>query len=296
MTDYAHLSPHCLPIMALTVAERLEYMKQPRWIAYTRATEIIDELRSLLTYPKQPRMPNRLIVGDSNNGKTTLIEHFAEKYGEPCVDDDGNAVRPVVLTQAPTTPDEKGLYHSILNRFWDVRGSSKTVTELRYQALHLMRSCQVQMLIIDEMHSLLTGSPMKQREVMNALKFMCNELRIPIVGVGCREAVQILHTDPQHASRFEVMSLPIWKPDNEFRSLVASFERVLPLKKPSNLQDKRIAGHLHWICEGNLGNLHRLLVECAKEAIMSGTEMIDESIIKAHEWFRPTRGIRELPA
>lgn len=296
MSDFAHLCSDCIPTLALTTEERLESLKKPLWIGYGRANEIMEELKSLLSYPKQPRMPNKLIVGDSNNGKTTLIERFTKKFGEPYVDAEGNAVRPVVLTEAPTTPDEKGLYYSILNRFWDIRGSNKTVADLRYQVLHLMRSCQVKLLIIDEMHSLLTGSPMKQREVMNALKFMCNELRIPIVGVGCREAVQVLHTDPQHASRFDVLALPAWKMGKEFRRLLVSFESELPLRKPSNLHDEAIAGHLHWICEGNLGNLSRLLTQCAREAILTGSERIDESIIKRHEWFRPTRGIREQPA
>jgi hypothetical protein len=48
------------------------------------------------------------------------------------------------------------------------------------------------------------------------------------------------------------------------------------------------------ISEGNLGNLHRLLVACAVEAIKTGTEKIDKSIIEGKQWLRPTRGIREL--
>lgn len=296
MSDYPHLSPQCLPVMALTTAERLEYLKYPRWINYPRAKVLIDDLRELLTYPQQTRMPNILIVGDSNNGKSTLLEHFTEQFGQPYVDNDGNAVRPVVMTQAPPTPTESGLHYAIHSRFWDVRGSTKSIDFLRDRTIKLMKSCQVKMLIVDEMHSFLTGAATKQREVMCALKFLCNELKVPIVGAGIRESVQILHSDPQHRERFKVKSLPNWKADSEFCALVASFERLLPLKKPSNLRDGRIAGHLHWICEGNLGYLRELLMACAKEAILSGAEMIDLSIIKKHEWIRPTSGIREQPA
>lgn len=51
---------------------------------------------------------------------------------------------------------------------------------------------------------------------------------------------------------------------------------------------------LHAISEGNIGNLHRLLVECAKEAVKSGREQIDKTVIGSKAWVRPTRGIREV--
>ena len=69
------------------------------------------------------------------------------------------------------------------------------------------------MLIIDEFHSLLVGTPRLQRQVMNAIKMLCNELQIPIVGVGAKDAIRVLHTYPQHASRFDVAELPTWKLD-----------------------------------------------------------------------------------
>ena len=135
---------------------------------------------------------------------------------------------------------------------------------------------------------------MKQREVMNAIKLLCNELAIPVVGVGTREAVRVLHTDPQHASRFDVVSLPLWELDKDFQRLLAGFEKVLPLKKPSKLHQPETATLLHTISEGNIGNLHRLVVECAIEAIESGKEQIDKSTIESKAWLRPTRGIREV--
>ena len=69
------------------------------------------------------------------------------------------------------------------------------------------------MLIIDEFYSLLVGTPRLQRQVMNAIKMLCNELQIPIVGVGTKDAIRVLHTHPQHASRFDVAELPTWKLD-----------------------------------------------------------------------------------
>lgn len=294
MPEYKHLHPDFIEVMVMSKEQRIDLMDQPRWIGYTRASEILDVLQGLLSKPQRPRMPNLLVVGDSNNGKTTLIRRFCDLCGKSFVDENNDPVRPIILAEAPSSADEKALYISILERFWTPYRATDPVSKLRYQLIHLMRTCHVRMLIIDELHSLLTGTATKQREVMNALKLLCNELCIPIVGVGTREAVRILHTDPQHASRFDVASLPAWGLDKDFQRLLASFEKVLPLKNPSRLHTPELASRLHLISEGNIGNLHRLLVACAKAAIISGKESIDIDIVDGNKWIRPTRGIREL--
>lgn len=294
MSEYKHLLPDFFHIMGLSSAERLAFLDEPRWIGYDRAKLILDSLNALMIKPKRPRMPSLLIVGEPNNGKTTIIERFYDLCGKPYVNDDAEAVKPVILSQAPPSADEKSLYISLLERFFSPYRSSDSTAKLRYQVIHLFRACHVRLLVIDEFHSLLTGTAAKQREVMNAIKLLCNELRIPIVGVGTREAVRVLHSDPQHASRFDVVSLPLWPLNQDFQKLLASFEKVLPLKLPSKLHQPELASAFHAISSGNLGDLHRLLVECAKGAIESGEECITLEMVKDKSWVRPTKGIREI--
>lgn len=294
MSAYEHIHPDFRHLMLLSDQERIEFLDEPRWIGYQAAQQIMDTLQGLLHKPVRPRMPNLLLVGDPNNGKTTIVRRFRDLCGQGYVNEDAEPVKPIILAEAPPSADEKGLYISILERFFTPYRASDPVSKLRYQVIHLFRACHVRMLIIDEFHSLLTGSAIKQREVMNAIKLLCNELAIPIVGVGTREAVRVLHTDPQHASRFDVMSLPIWDLNQDFQRLLAGFEKVFPLKNPSRLHQPELATVLHAISEGNIGNLHRLLVECAKEAVKSGREQIDKTVIGSKAWVRPTRGIREV--
>lgn len=269
-------------------------MDQPRWIGYQTANLIMEKMRGFMDKPARPRMPNLLIVGEPNNGKTTIVRRFAELHGQGFVNDDAEPVKPVILTEAPPSADEKGLYVALLERFWAPYRATDPLPKLRYQVIHQLRTCHTRLLIIDEFHSLLTGSAIKQREVMNAIKFLCNELMIPIVGVGTREAVRVLHTDPQHASRFDVASVPLWELNKNFQRLLLWFERVLPLKDESTLHQPELAAALHAICAGNLGDLHRLLVECATEAINTGKERIDKEIVEGKAWMRPTKGIREI--
>lgn len=294
MSEYKHIHPEFRHIVALDDDERIAFLDQPRWIGYKSASNLLELLQDLLRKPQKPRMPNLLIIGDPNNGKTTLVRHFYNICGEGYVNDDSDPVKPVIVAESPPSADEKGLYLSLLSQFWAPHRRTDPTSKLRYQLINLCRSCHVKMLIIDEFHSLLTGSAVKQREVMNALKLLCNELMIPIVGVGTREAVRVLHTDPQHASRFDVYPLKNWELNKEFQRLLVDFEKVLPLKKPSGLSNPKLATALFSISGGNLGDLHRLLVECSKEAIKQRKEQICLDIIQSKSWLRPTSGIREV--
>ena len=292
--SFAHIHPEFREVMSCPDEQRLAFLERPRWIGYARAQLALDTMQALMNKPRQPRIPNLLIVGEPNNGKTTLIQRFKTLCGEGYTDENADPVRPVIVAEAPPSADEKGLYISILERFWAPYRASAPAAQLRYQVVHQLRESHVRILVIDEFHSLLTGSAVKQREVMNTIKLLCNEVGIPIVGVGTRDAVRVLHTDPQHASRFDVFPLPLWELNPDFQKLLAGFERVLPLRKPSALASPELATMAHAICGGNLGDLHRLLGACARVAITTGEEQITAKILRSKAWLQPTKGIREV--
>lgn len=292
--SYTHIHEKFRHIAMLPDAERLAFIDTPRWIGYSQANEVLDILQGLMNKVKQHRMPNLLLVGDSNNGKTTIIKQFVQKFGESYVDDDIDLVLPVRSIQAPPSANEKDLYISLINSFALPYRSSESVGKLRLQVIHAFRETRVKILIIDEAHSMLTGTARQQRLIMNSIKFLCNELEIPIVLSGTKDSVRILHTDPQHASRFDVAELPIWENNKEFRRLVGSFERILPLKNPSNLTQQENLNLIHSISDGCIGNVKRLLNECAIDAIKTGEEQITTKIIESKSWIRPTRGVRKI--
>ncbi|HCR88428.1 MULTISPECIES: TniB family NTP-binding protein [Psychrobacter] len=289
--SYLHVYKDFRHLVEYSDDDRLDFINEARWVNYEVADNIILELNGLLRFPKRLRMPNLLIVGDSNNGKTSIAHRFFRKHGMP-VEENGILVKPVIFANAPSSTNEKDLYMSILEALHMPYRTKDSASSLLYQVLHLCREYQVKMIMVDELHSLLTGTPRQQRQVMNALKTLCNELQIPIVGIGTQDAKRVLHTDPQHASRFDIVEVPLWKLDKKFQELLFRLESVFPLKNSSELHQPKTAALIHAVSRGNLGNIHRLLSVCAKDAILSGTEQITEDILTKNKDVRPTEGLR----
>jgi len=299
MNNYTHLTNECKSIVELGKQERINFINQDVVIEYSKVKKIHQILDSMLDRPKKPRPRNLLIMGESNIGKTSIIKSFEAKHDSYTLENEEGmsvVVRPVISALASEIAEVKHLYISILEEFWTPFNPADSLVKLRHQMFHLMQECNVQMLIIDEVHHFLRGTPKQQRNVMDALKNIGNKLMIPLVCVGIKEAELILTSDPQLASRFDIIKLTPWELNKDFRILLKSFEARLPLKKPSNLHEKDKATLLHLISQGNTGNLHRLLIECAEYAIENNTEEITLEIINKFKWVKPTNRLtpREL--
>jgi hypothetical protein len=136
----------------------------------------------------------------------------------------------------------------------------------------------VQVLLIDEIHNIIAGSWREQRVVLNTLRFLSNELQLSLVCFGITEAREAINGDVQLARRFDVVTLPRWKADDEFQQLVLAILRNLPLRQPSILTARGLKRILR-VTEGVTSKIFRLVNEVAIQAIETGTErLIDEAI------------------
>jgi hypothetical protein len=155
-------------------------------------------------------------------------------------------------------------------------------------AIKFLRAIKTKILIIDELHNLLSGNVQRQREFLNILRFIGNELQLSIVGVGIKDAYLAIQSDNQLENRFEPLILPLWKNDNEFTRLLASFGKILPLNRPSELLNEDIRSFILEKSEGTIGEISTLLTQAACEAIISGQEYIDLNILGRINYRSPT--------
>lgn len=294
--DLSHLNPKAREAMLLPQAERIAYIKKERWIGYPRAKEILAHLEDLLSHPKTDRMPNMLIVARTNNGKTRLMKKFMEKH--PADDNPGGPaiIVPVLYVQAPSTPDEGRLYDMILLKLCKRFRPSATPKEKLMIVLKELSQVNLGILAIDEINNLLAGSVTKQKQFLNTLKLIGNELQVPIVGLGTSDAIRAVQTEPQLENRFVPQILPRWNMDTEFRMLVASFEKVIPLRDPSDLQSVLIAAKLHAMSEGSIGELSTLLNMAAIKAITKGIEKITPEILDSCGFVSPSKRKQQTQA
>lgn len=272
----------------MTRDERIAKIRGGRWIRYARAEQITQQLGELLRHPKTHRMPNLLIVGETNNGKTALIRRFMQQH-LPTLGDHRTLSRiPVVVVQAPPIPDERRFYHAILTQVFQPFRSSYSAGRLQHEALRMLATVNVKMLIIDEIQHVLAGPLLKQRQFLNVVKYLGNELEIPIVAVGTKDALNAIQTDSQLANRFEPALLPRWTMNDDYLRLLASFEVALPLSHPSGLVESAIATKILILSGGLIGEISTLLSRAALIAIERGTERITSAVLETCGYVSPS--------
>jgi hypothetical protein len=211
---FSHLHPAARAVLDHSGAERIAWLRTDRWIGYPRAHQVLTILEDLLTLPVRHRMPNLLIIGPTNNGKTMIVEKFLRDHPAAPSADGEHEVMPVVLMQMPSEPDLKRFYAAILRAVpAPPRPPRALLAKVEDFTLRLLQRLGLRVLIIDEVHNLLGGSSAQQRAFLNVLRSLGNTLRIPLVCVGIREAYLAIRSDEQLENRFAPFALPRWQAD-----------------------------------------------------------------------------------
>jgi len=219
-------------------------------------------------------MPCMVLHGDSNIGKTLIVAKFQREHPDRFDEVKGVERRDVVGMQMPATPDQHRFYSALLFELGAPHSASASLSVLERLARELLRRIAPRMLIVDEVHHLLAGNYREQRASLNLLKFLANDLKFSIVVVGTADAPLALASDPQMISRFTPFEIPRWRESDDLRRLLGAFERVLPLRKPSDLMQRPIVQFILVASGGLTGEISRLLNEAASLAVLDGSEQI----------------------
>ena len=287
--DLAHLRPEVHELAQRPAAERLARQPVHRWIGYTRAAQAVGRLERMLDCePGRVRPRCLLIVGPTNNGKTAIAERFLRDHPQRTSEGGEHEVIPVLLVQMPPAPTVARLYAAILAGL-GVPGSLHERSADREGAVRrLLHRVGCRMLVLDELHNLLAAPTQRQRELLNLLRYLGNDLRIPLACLGTREAYLAVRSDDQLENRFEPFLLPSWEDGPEFGRLLASFEAVLPLREPSGLGAPALRAQVLRRSEGTIGEVTALLAAAADAALLAGEERIGNAALERADYQPPT--------
>ena len=288
--DYPHLHDSVRSVVTEDGESRIRRIRADRWIGYARADAALSAFEELLAFPKRTRMPNRLLCGPTNNGKSMLLERFRRAHPPVAagVTSDGIANVPVLKIQMPPGPDERRFFGAILDALAVPRLASESVSRRQDSAMGVMQSTGVSLLIIDEVHNLLSGTQLQQRRMLNLLRWLGNELQIPIIAAGTAEALHAIQSDDQLANRFEPIALPRWGYGEEYRELLRTLEALLPLRRPSYLAKPAPAQKVLAAAEGILGEVVAILTRAAVRAVTTGSEAITLEMIDGCGFLSPS--------
>jgi hypothetical protein len=274
MTEYPHLLTAYRQYAEMGIEERVAWIRADRWLETADARAALTRLEDLLSYPPRDRMPCLLLYGDTGMGKTKIIRKFLRDH-QPIFDrGTGVTSMPVVAMQMPAEPVERDVYGELVNAMSAPGPSGDATFRLKTTCRTLMRRMSVRMLIIDEIHAMLTGTYRQQRVFLNVIRFLANDLKVPLICAGTGLARQALLTDAQLAERFEAIHLKRWSNTQELAQLLASLGSILPLREPSQLGTAAVRRKVLDMTDGVTVRIFRLIETVAVEAVRNGNERV----------------------
>jgi hypothetical protein len=226
-----HLSPKTRELLDKPIEERIAHIQKDSWIPYSQANKILQQLEDLLQHPKCDRMPNLAISAQTNNGKTRLMKHFLSLH-QANETSSGPIAAPVFYVQSPSIPEESRLYSAILLKLCKKFRPSAPPQEKLVLVLDALSKIEIRILALDEVNFTEVGTAAKQKRFLNALRYLANELRISIVCLGTEEMMRVIRSVSSVENRFPPINLPRWRTDDEFRQLLASFEKINSEQRP----------------------------------------------------------------
>lgn len=286
-TNYPHLLPAVRMLADAPDDVRVRRIRTDRWIGYARAEAALEQMEDLLAFPRRTRMPNLLLVGPSNNGKTMIVEKFRRSHCGPDFDRQAVSV-PILKVQMPSSPDERSFFTGILSALGAADRINDRLAAKQDLAVKLMRASDLRVLVIDEVHNLLSGSHAQQRRFLNLLRWLGNELQIPLIAVGTAEALRAVQSDEQLANRFTPFTLKPWVSGAEYTRLLNTLEALLPLRQPSGLAESELARRILIASEGILGEIVTMVVTSAVAAIRQGFESIRSEVLESITFIPPS--------
>ena len=182
---------------------------------------------------------------------------------------------PVLKVQMPPAPDERRFFAADARSARRTR--SATTTGWRPSRTRRCGSCARRTCGCSSSTRSTTSCRARaaqQRRFLNLLRWLGNELQIPLVAVGTAEALRAIQSDDQLANRFTPFGLPPWTVRCGVSAAPQHAGGMLPLRERSGMEEPAFAQKLLSAAEGILGEVVSLVTTAAVAAVAAGEERI----------------------
>lgn len=210
-------------------------------------------------------------IGDSRTGKTVACSAYQNKHPRRQTSGDSPIV-PVVYIHAPTESGPRELFVGILEKldYCILKGS---ISELRDRTYRLLKTCEVEMIILDEAHRLRPKTFSEVRDIFDLVG-------VAVVLVGTDRLDAVVRRDEQVYNRFMSCHRFHRMDSQTLEETTAIWEAyVLKLPKPSNLTSAPMQKLLATSTHGYLGLLDEILRNAARRALKTGQSQIDLKLL-----------------
>jgi DNA transposition AAA+ family ATPase len=231
----------------------------------------VEVLHQWLEGKRQAKQSCR-VVGESRTGKTVACNSYRLRH-KPIQEVGKPPIVPVVYIQIPQECGAKDLFKAVIEHL-KYQMAKGTVAEIRDRMFRVLKSCQVEMLIIDEADRFKPKTFAEVRDIFD-------KLNIAVVLVGTDRLDAVIKRDEQVYNRFRACHRFGKLSGQDFEEAIAIWERdVLRLPVASNLTAKSMIKVLGQVTGGYMGLLDMILREAAIRSLKKGLSKIDLATLK----------------
>jgi DNA transposition AAA+ family ATPase len=232
--------------------------------------ESVQQFHTWLDDKRQCRQACR-VIGDSRTGKTLACDAYHLKFAAQTGSGDAPIV-PVIYWHATTETGQRELFLGLLEHL-KYRVISGTISDLRERVYRLLKTCQVEMLILDEAHRFRPKTFSEIRDIFDLLN-------ISVVLVGTDRLDAVVRRDEQVHNRFMACHRFHRLDSQALEATTAIWEEyVLKLPHPSNLTSAPMQKILGTATRGYLGLLDEILRNAARRALLLKRSHIDINLL-----------------
>lgn len=260
----------------------------PCWIDYPMGRSILKRFEQIYDQPKSYRPQCCLLIGEPAAGKTTIARRFLRSVNPVNKPSETAKRMPAVYVQSPPKADAAALYSNILRNIDAPYESHWSIARKQDLVLRMLTNLGTRLLIVDELHAMLAGHLNDRSVYMNVLKFLSNELQIPLIGIGTKDVNRAIQTDQQFGNRFEPIVLEPFKADKDYVRFMIQVCKHAGFDDTKVLMNKTIVPRLHAMTGGSVGETWRLVSRLIYFAETEGNGKLTADMLDKVQWVMPT--------